>query len=136
MVVGVQIRLTTLCKLGWGPLLPGALSRGIQLLHLDQASCDYFVYHLVHIFSSRFFLRSQMGMERIFPLTKYLSLKPVCFRKRFIHILILLLHSLMVIPIIVINRHHRSFRITKAQATEEQHQGKREILRQFDHIIV
>ena len=80
--------------------------------HLDQAGCDYFVGHLVHINSSRF-LRSQIGMERIFPLTKYLSFNPVCFRKRFIHYLILMLHSSVVIPMIVIISHHRSFRITE-----------------------
>ena len=110
------------------------LSRSIQFLHLDQAGYDYFVGHLVHINSSRF-LRSQIEMERIFPLTKYLSFKPVCFRKRFIHYLILLLHSSVVIPMIVINRHQRPFRITKGQATKEQYQGKREILRQFDQIV-
>ena len=97
--------------LGLGPLIQGDLSRSIQFLHLDQAGCDYFVCHLVHISSSRFF-KSQIGMERTFPLTKYLF-KPVCFRKRFIHYLILLLHSSVVVPMIVINRHHRSFRITE-----------------------
>ena len=41
-----------------------------------------------------------------------------------------------VIPVTVINRHHRPFRITKSQATEEKDQGKRKILRQFDPIVV
>ena len=114
--------------LGLGPLIQGDLSRSIQFLHLDQAGCDYFVCHLVHIFSSRF-LRSQIGMERIFPLTKYLSFKPVCFRKRFIHYMFQELHCSAVIPVAIVIRHHRPFRITKGQATEEQDQEKWEKLR-------
>ena len=96
--------------------------------------CRVLVGYLVHISSSKF-LKSQIGMERTFPLTKYFF-KPVCFRKRFIHYLILLLHSSVVIPMIVINRHHRSFRITEGQATKEQFQDKREFLRQFDQVVL
>ena len=39
--------LTTLCKMEWGPLLQGALSRSIQLLHLDQACVEDFISDLV-----------------------------------------------------------------------------------------